>query len=157
MLFWRHDFCLKCDFENVIFAILKMWISWNMRFWTHEFLIKCDFLPQCVLMYMESSCRGQKLVNPIKYHMCLICGPKHLDYTKKKLLEHYNNSHMANFSLETMPKSLRKCSICGQAFLTEELLLRHKSFHVDPRYFKNRTCPEAFRTIEWAFLEQKIG
>ena len=139
MRLWKCEFLEICDFEH-------------MNFW-----IKCDFLPQCVLMYMESSCRGQKLVNPIKYHMCLICGPKHLDYTKKKLLEHYNNSHMANFSLETMPKSLRKCSICGQAFLTEELLLRHKSFHVDPRYFKNRTCPEAFRTIEWAFLEQKIG
>ena len=98
------------------------------------------FIWICIL----SSCRGQKLLNPIKYHMCLICGPKHLDYTKTKLLDHYNKGHMANFSLENMPKSLKKCSICGEAFLTEELLLRHKSCHVDPRYFKNGIGPEAF-------------
>ena len=88
--------------------------------------------------------RRQKLINPIKYHMCLVCGPKHLDYTKADLLRHYETSHKVSFTLETMPKCLKKCSICLQSFLTENLLLRHKSMHVDPRYFKNRACPEVF-------------
>ena len=46
--------------------------------------------------------KGGSLINPRKFYMCLICGPKHLDYSENDLCRHYQISH------EISPKGIRQ-------------------------------------------------
>ena len=122
------------------------------------------------------------LVNPINYPMCLICGPKHRDYSDQKLLAHYNTSHKLaltlenmprtqaeaemlshykirhelDMTLETVPRLLQKCHICQESFACTEYLMAHKSLHVDPKFcqYKCKECPQAF-VMEKLFIQHK--
>ena len=80
--------------------------------------------------------RMKKLINPIVYFDCHLCGRS--DYQEKTTREHYKNKHNLDLGQAPLPKSIKdlihKCSICGLIFRLKQELEVHKSIaHVDQR------------------------
>ena len=105
--------------------------------------------------------KGGSFINPRKFYMCSICGPKHLDYNEHMLRHHYRMSHKIQISSGPLPKDKSqledapqrdkqsrstKCHICGSTCSNLRRLRTHKSLHINPKFCRHKChgCTEAF-------------
>ena len=103
---------------------------------------------------------GGNLIDVRKFFVCVICGPKHMDYTKNDLRNHYKTSHRFECSADSLPMTKSQvvenitadqqqsttCYICHAEFSDREALTMHKSLHVNPKFCRHSCsrCPSAF-------------
>lgn len=102
---------------------------------------------------------GGVLIDPFRYHDCLIC-PRGF-YQETHLRLHYNKDHSLDFGSAPLPsddvqiKCLQvdrqvshKCHLCGIHMENLNDLLSHKSLHVDAKFCKykcpNQECSQTF-------------
>jgi len=110
------------------------------------------FKREAVLTRSRRGVKGGVLVNPIKYHDCLLCTAGF--YTDKALRHHYKKWHGLDFGDAGLPtdqlqlkcqqvdrQESPKCNICGDDFKSLEEALVHKTNRHVEHKFRRHACP----------------